>query len=68
MYDFEYNGNGEFIEEVVYIFGDEIYIVKIKDCVTHYLMKYTTTRNANQPVDASFPKHFQYSILIYQVM
>ena len=56
--DFEYNGNGEFTAEDVYIVGDEMYIATIKDGVTHFLMKYTTTRNANQPVDATYPKSY----------
>jgi len=52
------NDNGEFIGEDVYIFGDEVYISTLNGNSYSHIVQYTTVRNPNVPVDASFPDSF----------
>ena len=51
-------GNGVFEGEDVYIFGQEVYISTKQDNSYYYLVKYTTVRNPNSAVDASFPQSY----------
>ena len=51
------NVYGEFVGEDVYIFGKDVYIStkSEKDDYYNYIVKFTTIRNSNSAVEASFP-------------
>ena len=56
--ELDYNGNGQFNGEDVYIFGKEVYISTKIEKTYKDIVKYKTIRNTNLPIDASFPKYF----------
>ena len=51
-------GNVIFEGEDVYIFGQEVYISTKIDSYYSHLVKYSTVRNPNSAVDASFPQSY----------
>jgi len=51
-------GNGVFEGEDVYIFGQEVFISTNDGNYFSHLVKYSTVRNPNSAVDATFPKSY----------
>lgn len=48
-------GNGVFVGEDVYIFGQEVYISTLENNYYTHLVKYTTIRDSDSVIDATFP-------------
>ena len=49
------NGKGEFTTEDFYVVGDDVYVFTEKNGQTFYLLKYSTIRDSDSPIDASYP-------------
>jgi hypothetical protein len=49
------NGKGEFTTEDFYVVGDDVYVFTEKNGQAIYLIKYTTIRDPQSSIDASFP-------------
>ena len=49
------NGKGEFTTEDFYVVGDDVYVFTEKNGQTFYLLKYSTIRDSDIPIDASYP-------------
>ena len=49
------NGKGEFTTEDFYVVGDDVYVYTEKNGQAIYLIKYTTIRDPQSSIDASYP-------------
>ena len=56
--ELDYNGNGDFTGEAVYIFGEEVYLTTLEGNKFNFIAKYTTIRNIDSATDASFPESY----------
>ena len=56
--ELDYDGNGVFYGESVYIFGEEVYLTTLEGDQFNYIAKYTTIRDAYSATDATFPMSY----------